>query len=126
MLTPLIDVMFLLLIFFMLSSQVSPYSLLQLGRMAPQPPDGAHQAASSAASALALRVSGGFVGIGGEAVPLADLRPTLSSFMIRGFTGFVVIATQSASVQDVVATLEALEAEGAERVTLVNSGGRAP
>lgn len=127
MLTPLIDVMFLLLIFFMLSSQVSPYSLLPIGSVAGEAvADAATPAPAAAVSDLSVRVSAGQVAVGGETVALAGLGPVVERLVARGFGGFLVIATRSASVQDIVTALEALQAAGAERVTLVNVAGGAP
>lgn len=127
MLTPLIDVMFLLLIFFMLSSQISPYSLLPIGRVAGEAAAdaGAHAPATSAPD-LSVRVSAGLVAVGGESVAMSELGPVIERLVAQGFGGFLVIATRSASVQDIVSALEALQAAGAERVTLVNVAGGAP
>lgn len=126
-LTPLIDVMFLLLIFFMLSSQISPYSLLPLGPVAAGSDAAAAPAAAAppAVSDLSVRVSAGFASIGGESVELSALTPAIERFVGQGVTGFLVVATRSASVQDVVTVLESLQAASAERVTLVNAGGGA-
>ena len=121
-LTPLIDVIFLLLIFFMLSSQISPYSLLPIGGVARDAGSGA--TASGVASDLSLRVAAGSVRIGAETIALGDLGPVLERLVRQGAGGFLVIATRSARVQDVVSVLEALQDASAERVTLVNAGGR--
>jgi biopolymer transport protein ExbD len=124
MLTPLIDVMFLLLIFFMLSSQLSPFSLLPLGRVAGDVPDTApaSTAVSGGIADLSVRVGANRVTIGGEAVEMTALAAKVRDLIGQGVGGFVVVATRAASVQDIVSTLEALQLAGAERVTLVNAG----
>ncbi|BCH33452.1 hypothetical protein MesoLjLc_53820 [Mesorhizobium sp. L-8-10] len=125
-LTPLIDIMFLLLIFFMLSSQIAPYSLMPIGNVATGIEDGNQTGDAARTRDLAIRVSHGFVSVGGEAIPFEELQPALSQLISRGSTGFLLIATRSASVQDIVTTLEALQAVSAGRVTLVDATGSTP
>lgn len=119
-LTPLIDVMFLLLIFFMLSSQISPYSLMQVDRIARS--DGAG-GAGRARPDLVVRLSRGFVSIGGEAIAADHAAAAFSRLVSQGVSGFLVVLSGSATVQDIVTTLEALQAASAPKVTLVNRGG---
>lgn len=124
MLTPLIDVMFLLLIFFMLSSQLSPYSLLPIGRVAGE--RGASPAAPAETTAIAdlsVRVAAGAVVVGGETIAIEAFPSAIETFRAQGFDGFLVIATRAASVQDIVSALEALQAAGVARVTLMNTAG---
>lgn len=125
-LTPLIDVMFLLLIFFMLSSQIAPYSLLSIGRIATEARPATPSEGPPAASDQALLVSAGAVAIGRQTYAQPELAGALRQLKEKGAAGFVVVATRSARVQDVVATLEALQAIGAGRVTLLNSAGSMP
>ena len=66
-LTSLIDVIFLLLLFFMLSSTFSQYSEFSLGDLAPATAPG------SAGSPLFIRVSANQLDVNGAATPLADL-----------------------------------------------------
>lgn len=118
-LTPLIDVMFLLLIFFMLSSQIAPFSLIpteRAVRAAPTPAGG-----TAAASSLALRVGAGTVGVGGETRAITELKALLPALEAQGFTGVVVSAAPGASVQDVVSVLEAVSGAGLASVTLVDT-----
>ena len=122
-LTPLIDVMFLLLIFFMLSSRLSSYSLLPIGQVSAG--EGVVAQGPAVVSDLSVRVSSGSATIGGQTVALSEIRPVLERFVAQGVTGFLVTATRSASVQDVVTVLESLSAVSAARVTLVNAGGGA-
>lgn len=109
----------------MLSSQLSPFSLLPLGRVAGEVSDGApaRAAMSGGIADLSVRVGANRVTIGGEPVEMAALPARVRDLIGQGVAGFVVVATRAASVQDIVSTLEALQLAGAERVTLVNAGG---
>lgn len=121
-LTPLIDVMFLLLIFFMLSSQISPYALMPVGAAASAvgvaEPDGA------STGPLAIRLLHGEARIGGRVVALENLAAAVEDLVGQGITAFVVIPTASADVQDAVTALETLQGASAVTVTLVSAGGR--
>lgn len=114
MLTPLVDVMFLLLIFFMLSSQTAPYSLLQIlaggapaagADPAPQPVE-----AGAARGDLVVSVGRGFVRFNGERVEPADIKAAIARFKAAGFISAVVLPARAATVQDVVSVLEAFQA----------------
>jgi biopolymer transport protein ExbD len=125
-LIPLIDVMFLLLIFFMLSSQIAPYSLMPIRSIA-QGVEGANDGEGAAAKRdIAIRVLRGSVNIAGNSIPMAELVPALDRLVSQGVTGFQLIAARSATVQDVVTALEALQAASVGNVTLVNVAGSAP
>lgn len=124
MLTPLIDVIFLLLIFFMLSSQVAPYSLLPLGGVAsgddapsPAPPE----PADPAVLPLVVRVARGQVNVGGETMAIYELRQAAGRFRREGRDAYLVIPSGNANVQDVVSALEALNAASVASVTLLNA-----
>lgn len=119
-LTPLIDVMFLLLIFFMLSSQISPYALMPVGGVASANGDAVDTGGSSAP--LVIRISHGQAQIGGRDVALADMEATAKTLVGQGIIAFVAIPSASAQVQDVVTALEALQAASASDVTLVSVG----
>lgn len=125
-LLPLIDVMFLLLIFFMLSSQIAPYSLMPVGQVSAAVDDRGPARAPAAAGDLAIRVSAGAVGIGGQSIAIAEVGPVLKGLVSQGVTGFLVVSTRSATVQDIVSTLEALQAAEARDVRLVSAAGGGP
>ena len=79
MLTPLVDVMFLLLIFFMLSSQTAPYSLLEI--MAQGTPGRSSRTAAAPAGCasaghgeLLVSIARGYARFNGDEVEMADLR----------------------------------------------------
>jgi len=113
MLTPLVDVMFLLLIFFMLSSQTAPYSLLEImaagtpgqDQPAPQPTSAQVQGSPE----LLVSVARGYARFNGARVEMADLRSAIEQYKAAGFLRAVVTTGQAATVQDVVSVLEALE-----------------
>lgn len=124
---PLIDVMFLLLIFFMLSSQISPYALMPLGGVAAASPDTtATPSEGQQAAPLVVRLSHGQARIGGRNVALADLQGAAKAFVDQGISDFIVMPGAGADVQDVVTTLEALKAVAAREVTLVSSARTRP
>jgi biopolymer transport protein ExbD len=123
-LTSLIDVIFLLVIFFMVSSQVLPYSLIAIGSTASGAPVAAEDQADAAP--VALRIQQGRVSIGGRAVPLADLPGTLAALRESGVSSLVISTAQSASVQDLVSVLEMTRAAAFETVTVLNRRTAAP
>lgn len=120
-LTPLIDVIFLLLIFFMLSSQIAPYSLLPLGRIdsASAQPEPTPTTAPTIAP-LAVRVSKGTVDVAGERMAISALGEAVPRFAGNGLADYVLIPTATAEVQDVVSVLEALKNAGGS-VTLLSA-----
>ena len=113
MLIPLVDVMFLLLIFFMLSSQTSPYSLLEImaqGTPGAEPaPQVQPVAPAQGAAELLVSIARGFARFNGTRVEMADLRTAIETYKAAGFVTAVVTTNQAATVQDVVSVLEALE-----------------
>lgn len=116
-LTPLIDVMFLLLIFFMLSSQLALYGLV--------PVSGVGQATAGTAGAeaavapMVVRVGHGFARIAGRDVPLGEVVSVVEPLVDDGVTGFIVLPNTAANVQDVITALEGLKTARARDVTLV-------
>lgn len=121
MLTPLVDVMFLLLIFFMLSSQTEPYNLLEiLAQGTPgqdQPPDVSPSAPTSAE--LLVSIARGYARFNGARVEMADLPSTIERYMAAGFSRAVVTTGQAATVQDVVSVLAAMERAAFAEMRLV-------
>jgi biopolymer transport protein ExbD len=124
MLTPLVDVMFLLLIFFMLSSQTAPYSLLTI--FAPRqgtaatPPAQQPQTPAAPKREVLVSVNDGFVRFNGQRVELADLRAAIADYKAQGYANATILTSRAAHVQDVVSVLEAFDsaAFGATRLML--------
>ena len=112
MLTPLVDVMFLLLIFFMLSSQTAPYSLLLI--TPPPGPTAASAPAEPVESAptpqeVMVSIFHGYVRYNGDRVALENLRASIEKSKTAGIARAAVLATQGATVQDLVTVIEAFE-----------------
>lgn len=122
MLTPLVDVMFLLLIFFMLSSQTAPYSLLEImaeGRPGAEPAPPTQTATVAPTAELLVSIARGYARFNGARVEMADLRSAIETFKAAGFTRAVVTTGQAATVQDVVSVLEVLESSEFAEMRLV-------
>lgn len=125
LLTPLADVMFLLLVFFMLSSSLTPYSLLTLrgGEPSGQQPGQSNNAQSVGfAGDVALwSVSAGEIATGGQSFGF-DALPNLTAALTATETSrVVIIARQSATVQDIASVLEALSGTGIADVQLARA-----
>jgi biopolymer transport protein ExbD len=122
-LTPLIDVLFLLLIFFMLSSQIAPYSLIPLNDIlntSEQSDDTARSSESLTAGPMVVRVSHRYVAIGAQTIAIADLKAAVEDFRRQDIHRYVLIPATTANVQDIVSALEAFKAASAAEVTLIN------
>jgi len=123
-LTSLIDVIFLLVIFFMVSSQITPFSLIGLGPMAREgQPEPAATDGQAAAPAVSLRIQAGRVSIAGRPVALDELAPALADLGARGVSALIVVPTASATVQDLVGVLETIKMSGIENVTVLSRRG---
>lgn len=127
-LTSLIDVIFLLVIFFMVTSQIVPFSMISLGPVARddgvavppaviEPPETAP---------VTLRIFAGRVRIGADNVAMGGLRTALEGLRDRGITGLIVIPTASATVQDMVTVLETIKIAAIANVTLINRSSTQP
>jgi len=127
-LTSLIDVIFLLVIFFMVTSQIVPFSMILLGPVAREEGVAVPPAPSEAekAAPVTVRVSAGSVRIGSQTVAMANLRKALDDLRKSGVTGLLLLPTASATVQDMVTVLETTRAAAIENVTLINRPGTQP
>jgi biopolymer transport protein ExbD len=124
-LTPLADAMFQLLVFFMLSSSLSPYALIPLSG-GPQGQSevvgqGAPQAAplEDGAEVALWHLGRGTLRAGAVTIPLADLAANLPGAPAT----VILFPDRSARVQDVATALEALALHGITRVQLVPASG---
>lgn len=113
MLMPLVDVIFLLLTFFMLSSSLAAYSALTLGDYAREaaaaPGDQPAPATAAAQPDLVITVSAGEVRANGAALPLAAFAAEAERLKAGGAQKVVVFVRNSATAQDIVSVLEALK-----------------
>lgn len=115
-LLPLIDVIFLLLIFFMFSSNLSPFSLLQLtgdrNKAGPevQAADNPADVATVSARQIDVMVlvdANLVLRVNGKRVEAAQLQAVLEDFRQKGAQTLVIAPSRRASVQDLVGVLEA-------------------
>lgn len=125
-LTPLADAMFQLLIFFMLSSTLSPYSLIALTGGAPAGQSTISGQADATADApkpdqalVIWHLSRGHVRAGDESLPLEDLATLVPALLAKGTTEVLIFPTRSATVQDIATVLEVLGSRGVSKVRLV-------
>ncbi|MBX3570562.1 MAG: biopolymer transporter ExbD [Rhizobiaceae bacterium] len=118
-LTSLIDVIFLLVIFFMVTSQITPFSLIPLGAVASEgtaPPP----AEQPPAPPVSVRILAGAVSIGGRRVTMDELGEAFDALKSSGVDALVVSSTAAATVQDLVTVLEAARATAFADVTVIN------
>lgn len=125
-LTSLIDVIFLLVIFFMVSSQIVPYSLIPLGAVSSrsQPTDASAQPAAIAP--LAVRILNGGVSIGGGRIAMADLDAAFMRLKADGIETLILLPGAGSTVQDVVSVLESSKAAAFADMTIVNRDVMSP
>lgn len=123
-LTPLADVMFQLLIFFMLSTSLAPYALIPLGG------GGAAEAASEPAPRVAgtppaeiWQLGHGLVRTGGQAVAFDALPQLATAARLEGVPEIVLLASRDATVQDIATALEILRTARVAKVRLIGRGG---
>ncbi|MFN3971753.1 MAG: ExbD/TolR family protein [Gemmobacter sp.] len=129
-LTPLADAMFQLLVFFMLSSSLAPYSLIPLtggaagssrieGTAAPAAP-----APDAGARVLVWHLSRGQVRAGTEVMPLSDIASLIPALRAEPDIGVLIFPAPNATVQDLARVTEVLALAGVVRVQIV-AGSRA-
>ena len=121
MLIPLVDVIFLLLTFFMLSSNLAPYSALILGSYQREGGASASPATAKPEEAqpdVILVVSAGAVRANGTTLPLEDFLDEAERLKESGAERVVVFVRPSATAQDIVSVLEALKRTAFASVTV--------
>lgn len=132
-LTPLADAMFQLLVFFMLSSDLSPYSLLTVRSGAVE--GGTGGAAPDAAPAgTALRadqtviwnIGRDSVSSGGQRFGFERLGDLAAGMKASGNAQVLLVTQGGAQVQGLVSVLEALSAQGIAQVQIAAAPGTAP
>ncbi|MBM7068844.1 biopolymer transporter ExbD [Actibacterium sp. 188UL27-1] len=124
-LTPLADVMFQLLIFFMLSTSLAPYALVPLGApTAPEAATGSQNAAPTSRSQVIWHVSRGEVRAGSAILTMAELRQAIPALKDHGLTEVLLFSTPQATAQDVATVIEAIRVGQVARVRLIARPGR--
>jgi biopolymer transport protein ExbD len=106
-LTPLVDVVFLLLMFFMLSSTFTRFGDLDISR----PPEAAAQAPSQEKTAAIPGViinvaKGPRIKVNGAETAVADIAAKLDDYYGKGVRAGAIMLSSSAEVQDLVSVLE--------------------
>lgn len=118
-LTPLADVMFQLLLFFMLTSALAPYALLPLAAPAvPNEPPNAPSRTETAADLLGgtppasgrmvWHLGRGDLRAGGALIPLDQVPQALEDLRAAGVTDLVVFITSTAQAGDLTTLVEAV------------------
>ncbi len=117
-LTPLIDVVFILLLFFLLASHFHQWRVLQLDTAMAAVTETSADASQPPAVLLRVQVDG-TLDINGTAVELAGLQAVLDQYRARRADLSVVIAPNSdVRLQALVNVIDAVAAAGIERVSL--------
>ncbi|WP_417818224.1 ExbD/TolR family protein [Tritonibacter scottomollicae] len=125
-LIPLADTMFQLLIFFMLSSGLTPYSLLGFGQV-PAGPEahGAGNGSEPASAAGSLedrvlwRITAGGLSFNAQHFEFSELEALSAGLSSRADPVSVVLIPEAAArIQDIVSVMAALNAAGVETVQL--------
>jgi biopolymer transport protein ExbD len=129
-LTPLADAMFQLLIYFMLSTSIIPYSLLSVtsGNLASGAGEGNPEQAgdvSGAAGAALWSVGEREVIVGGQRFEMSQLTGLTAALVAAQTTRVVLTVQPDADVQDLTSVLEALATAGIVEVLLsrIGTGG---
>lgn len=127
-LTPMADVMFQLLVFFMLASISAPYSLLPLRKSAPPATAGtgtgqSDEALSVTAPGTAIwTVEAGAILAGGQRFDMDRLPGLVAALANSGTTAIVLVTRADAQVQDLTTVLEALQTGGIASIQLATAG----
>lgn len=135
MMTPLADAMFQLLLFFMLSSSLTPYSLITIrSAVAPVDPDalppgaggdGTDPAAAMLpANAVIWSVDAGELTAGGQAFSMGAVAQLAEALAGDPLSPTVILVVRdTARVEDVTVALEALRAAGIDAVQITSGAG---
>ncbi|HAT87214.1 ExbD/TolR family protein [Cohaesibacter gelatinilyticus] len=113
-LTSLIDVIFLLLLFFMLSSTFSRYSQLDLGVA------GSGSGGGERPKLLISIMAQGPMRLNGKPTALDDLDEAIEAYVEKGVTRAVVVPKGEVKLQLLVVALERLKQSGLKSVSLAN------
>ncbi len=127
-LTPLADAMFQLLIFFMLSSGLNPYSLLTVGSGAIGQELLADTSAQIDPAAIIMpgnsaiwNVGEGAIRTGGQTFDFTELVDLAEAAASIEASTIILIADEGAQVQDIATVLEALTVAGVGSIQLAHA-----
>lgn len=130
--TAMADVLFQLLIFFMLSANLSSYGLLDIRSGALAGGDGDGDGATEAPQAGRVTPAGTTavwtlapdrITAGGQRFALTQLDRLAEALVTQGTTDVLLVLRQDVPVGRVVAVLEALQARGIVSVQIADGGG---
>jgi biopolymer transport protein ExbD len=115
-LTPLIDVVFILLIFFMLASSFSTERVIEMLT----PADTTQAEQGEAGAALVRLGRDGGIDLNGEPLSRAELAQRVGAWSVSGEPRrYLVQPARGVTTQQAVAVLDLLKSSGAERVSLI-------
>ncbi len=131
--TPLADVMFQLLIFFMLSANIAPYSMLDMrtGMLSggggspdsvPQTEADPGRMADIRKTAVWTLDASGEIRASGQRFTPAQLPTLAQALMAQGTQNVLVVLRQDVPVQRLVTVLQTLAAQGITSVQIANGG----
>ncbi len=112
-LTSLIDVIFLLLLFFMLSSTFSKYGEVELGQ-----PAGTGASAPQETPKIVVFVSHEGLQINGQKATLDTAPEVLSALSEKGGDTAVVVAREDATAEDLVMAVQKIRSMGQFKITV--------
>ena len=128
--TAMADVLFQLLIFFMLSANLSSYGLLDIrsGALAGGDGDAATEAPQAgrvtpAGTTAVWTLAPDRITAGGQRFALTQLDRLAEALVTQGTTDVLLVLRQDVPVGRVVAVLEALQARGIVSVQIADGGG---
>ena len=122
-LTPLADAMFQLLIFFMLSSSLQPYSLITLTPGAAQAAPTQAAPRTPGGAPTIWHLGAGTLRMGTETVPLDDVGTFLDRMRAQGSDALVIFSGGGATVQDIASLLNAVTLAHVGSVQIVSAQG---
>lgn len=118
-LTPLIDMVFILLVFFMLASSFQQWRAIAVSVA----PSGA--AASGVKGAMLIQVRPDGLRLGGHSLPLSVIAAQVRHRQVQTPTQIVLVEPVSGvSLQEVVGVLDSLSAHGVSNLSLVGGPAR--
>ena len=123
-LTPLADAMFQLLIFFMLSSSLAPYSLMTLTPGLSSVAAAAAPATIEPSKPTIWNLTRGAIRVGVVQLPLSQTDAFIQEMRNKGSDQVVVFSDGTASVQDIATVLNKLTLSGVGSVELISAEGR--
>jgi len=117
-LTPLIDVVFILLVFFMLASSFLDWRAIELSAPGPA---GAPAASLDGAVLVEIRPDG--VRVGGEPVPLDKLGSHVNALVTERKRRVLIKPAPGVALQEAVRTLDRLDSAGIGNLSLIRDRG---